>query len=168
MVRLPIPTHRRWRYINGRISHQAWQSSYGRRKKADLIVPSSAGLGNRFQMFVKGDGCSALNLEGIGQDVGGRLVLVEEIDVAELVPDGQRININNGDWGVIDLGLAPSVQALEHNDKLIGGAFLGSMETSVLTAYSSRSHCTSPFWSVPSLCGPKTLNSRSSTSATDS
>ena len=44
-------------------------------KKADLMVPSSAGLGNRFQMFVKGDGCSALNLEGIGQDVGGRLVL---------------------------------------------------------------------------------------------
>ena len=106
-------------------------------KKADLMVPSSAGLGNRFQMFVKGDGCSALNLEGIGQDVSGRLVLNgKEIDVADARSQmGQRININNGDWGVVDLGpCAIYFQALEHNDKLIGGAFLGSMETSVLTA----------------------------------
>mgnify|MGYP001178415263 CR=1 FL=1 len=106
-------------------------------KKADLIVPSSTGLGNKFPMFVKGDGCSALNLEGIGAKATGRLHLNgEEISLADARDQiGQRININNGDWGVVDLGpCAIYFQALDHNDRLPPGGFLTSMESSVLTA----------------------------------
>jgi hypothetical protein len=88
-------------------------------------------------MFVKGDGCSALNLEGIGQQVGGKLHLNgKEISVVDARSTmGQRINISAGDWGVIDLGpCAIYFQALEHDDKLPAGGYIRTMESSLLTA----------------------------------
>jgi hypothetical protein len=106
-------------------------------KGALLAVPSTTGLGNKFPMFVKGDGCSALNLEGIGQQVGGKLHLNgKEISVVDARSTmGQRINISAGDWGVIDLGpCAIYFQALEHDDKLPVGGYIRTMESSLLTA----------------------------------
>jgi hypothetical protein len=106
-------------------------------KKADLLVPETAGLGNKFPMFVKGDGCSALNLEGIGPHVSGKLHLNgREISVEEARKTiGHKVNIGSGDWGVIDLGpCAIYFQALGHDDRLPPGGFIRNLESSILTA----------------------------------
>jgi hypothetical protein len=106
-------------------------------KKADLIVPEAAGLGDKFPMFGKGGGGSTLNLEGIGANVTGKLHLNgEEITVEDARARlGERIDIGSGDWGVVDLGpCAIYFQALSHDDKLPPGGFIRSMESSILAA----------------------------------
>jgi len=106
-------------------------------KGALLMVPDSTGVGEKFKMFGKSGGQSALNLEGLSADVKGRLNLNgKDISVQDARKSmGQQILIGNGDWGTVDLGpCAIYFQAIEHDDRVPGTGTVKNMETSVLAA----------------------------------
>ena len=69
-----------------------------------LMVPDAGGLGDQFEMFSPAPGGFYLNLNGLADDVGGRLKLSGEetpLKDARKARNGQ-IAVGGSDWGVVD------------------------------------------------------------------